>query len=122
MTKQTFTEKCAELPNLKQMFRFLANESIRTNDFSSKDSFAQFLIDQYTTRGSRQEVESMLSEELIAELKLFVCDDILGEDHAMRIKVVSKTTKIAELKKIIEDQKIVIISLSDQLGRINKQR
>jgi len=115
MTKKQFTEKFAELPNLKRAFRFMANESIRTNDFSSKDSFTQFLIDQYTTRGSRQEVESMLSEELLSELKLFVCDDILGEDHAMRIKLMSKTTKIAELKKIIADQKVVIDQLKKQI-------
>ena len=122
MTKQQFTEKFAELPNLRTAFRFLATESIKDNCFDGEDSLVQFLIDEYTTRDSREEVESMLSEELLAELKLFVCDDILGEDHAMRMKLMSKTTKIAELKKIVEDQKIIIASLSDQLGRINKQR
>ena len=119
MTKQTFTEKFAELPNLKPFWRNVAKEVIKQNEY---DALITLLVDQYTMRGSRGQVENLLSEELLAELKLFVCDDILGEDHAMRIKLVSKTTKIAELKKIIADQKVVISSLSDQLGRINKQR
>jgi hypothetical protein len=122
MTKKQFTEKFAELPNLKPIFVTSAKECLKGDVYDDEDSLVQYLIDQYGNRGSRKQIESMLSEELLAELKLFVCDDILGEDHAMQIRLVSKTTKIAELKKIILDQKVVITSLSDQLGRINKQR
>jgi hypothetical protein len=66
-------------------------------------------------KGSRHSVESMLPKELLGELKLFICDSILGEDHAMRIRLLSKTTKIAELKKIITDQKIIIDRLKKQI-------
>jgi len=111
MTKQTFTEKCAESPELG-LWQETARIAIKTDRI---DLYIQHWIDQYMDKGSRHSVESMLPEELLAELKLFVCDDILGEDHAMRIKLVSKTTKIAELKKIIADQKIVIDQLKKQI-------
>ena len=111
MTKQTFTEKCAESTELG-LWQLTAKTAIK---MERVDLYIQHWIDQYMDKGSRHSVESMLSEELLAELKLFVCDDILGEDHAMRIKLVSKTTKIAELKKIIADQKVVIDQLKKQI-------
>jgi len=115
MTKKQFTEKFAELPNLKPIFVTFAKECLKGDVYDDEDSIVQYLIDQYGNRGSRKQIEQMLSEELLSELKLFVCDNILGEDHAMRIKLMSKTTKIAELKKIIADQKIVIEQLKKQI-------
>lgn len=115
MTKKQFTEKFAELPNLKPIFVTFAKECLKRDVYDGEDSLVQYLIDQYGNRGSRKQIESMLSEELLAELKLFVCDDILGEDHAMQIRLVSKTTKIAELKKIVVGQKVVIEQLKKQI-------
>jgi hypothetical protein len=112
MTKQTFTEKFIEIPNLSDFWKTMAEECIEQNN---QETFVSLLIDQYLIKGSRRSVEKRLTPELLAELKLFVCDNILGEDHAMRMKLVSKTTKIAELKKIISDQKVVIEQLKKQI-------
>ena len=112
MTKQTFTEKFAELPNLLDFWKDTVNECIEQNDH---ETFVSLLIEQYLARGSREIIEKRLTPELLSELKLFTCDYIMGEDHAMRIKLVSKTTKIAELKKIIADQKVVINQLKKQI-------
>jgi hypothetical protein len=111
MTKQTFTEKCSESTELG-LWQLTAKTAIKMDRV---DLYIQHWIDQYMDKGSRHSVESMLSKELLSELKLFICDSILGEDHAMRIKLVSKTTKIAELKKIIADQKVVIDQLKMQI-------
>lgn len=111
MTKKQFTEKCAESPELG-LWQETAKIAIKTDRI---DLYIQHWIDQYMDKGSRHSVEQMLPKELLSELKLFVCDDILGEDHAMRIKLMSKTTKIAELKKIIADQKVVIEQLKKQI-------
>ena len=111
MTKQTFTEKCSESTELG-LWQLTAKTAIKMDRV---DLYIQHWIDQYMDKGSRHSVESTLSKELLSELKLFICDSILGEDHAMRIKLVSKTTKIAELKKIIADQKVVIDQLKMQI-------
>jgi len=101
MTKQTFTEKCAESPELG-LWQETAKIAIKTNRI---DLYIQHWIDQYMDKGSRHSVESMLPKELLSELKLFICDEIMGEEHSMFVLLRRKTNKIAEQRLIIEQLK-----------------
>ena len=101
MTKETFTKKCAESKELG-LWQETAKIAIQTNRV---DLYIQHWIDQYLDKGSRHSVKNTLTPELLEALKLFVCDDVMGEDHSMQLRLIAKTRKIAELKKMIEQLK-----------------
>lgn len=102
MTKQQFTQKFSELPNLLEFWKDMVNECIEQKDY---ETFVSLLIEQYFTRVTREIIEKRLTPELLSELKLFVCDEIMGEDHAMFVLLRRKTNKIAEQRLIIEQLK-----------------
>jgi len=103
MTKKQFTEKFAKLEGLNPFWRDLANEIIEQEDYNQ---LVSLLSTKYTIIGvSRDSVESMISEELLSELKLFICDEIMGEEHSMFVLLRRKTNKIAEQRLIIEQLK-----------------